>query len=208
MEKALGKFIVIEGIDGCGGETQTNFLSDFFSKNGHRVNKLSYPDYDGPIGNLLHHYLHRKYEFNLGAKALIYFTDFVKDKEKMQEFLKSGNILIADRYFTSTMVYQHLEGLEMEKLLELAKIFELPKPDLCIYVKISAETSIKRKVKEKEGNLDRHEEDNKFLSDVASTYDKIAKDNIFCDWAVIDGEKSIEEVSKKILSVINKKLGI
>jgi len=27
--KTLGKFIVIEGIDGCGGETQTRLLSDF-----------------------------------------------------------------------------------------------------------------------------------------------------------------------------------
>jgi len=27
--KTSGKFIVIEGIDGCGGETQTRLLSDF-----------------------------------------------------------------------------------------------------------------------------------------------------------------------------------
>jgi thymidylate kinase len=89
-------------------------------------------------------------------------------------------------------------------------MFNLVKPDLCIYVNISAETSFNRKSKEKEGsaNLDKHESDKKFLSSVSERYIDIAKKNLFCDWEVIDGEKPIEEVFNEIVKVINKRLGI
>jgi dTMP kinase len=203
-----GKFIVIEGIDGCGGETQTNFLSDFLSKKGYNVVLKSYPGYEGPIGEIIHNFLHKKYEFPIDTETLMYFADFTKDTADMEKMLESGKIIVADRYFTSTIVYQCLKGFSLEKMLKLAEMFRLPKPDLCIYIRISAETSFNRKLKEKEGNLDRHEENKKFLSTVAEEYEKVVADNTFCEWVVIDGEKLIEEVSNQILEVLNKKLGI
>lgn len=199
---------MIEGIDGCGGETQTNFLSDFLSKKGYDAVLKSYPGYDKPIGQIIHNFLHRKYDFPIDTETLIYFADFTKDTEEMEKMLENGKIIIADRYFTSTIVYQCLKGFSLEKMLKLAEIFRLPKPDLCIYVKISAETSFNRKLKEKEGNLDRHEEDKKFLAAVAEAYEKAANDNYFCEWATIDGEKTIDEVSKNITELLNEKLGI
>lgn len=205
---STGKFIVIEGIDGCGGETQTQFLSDFLSSKGYAIKKMSYPGYDFPIGNLIHHFLHKRYEFPLDTETLLYFADFTKDRIEMENSLKNGNIIISDRYFTSTIVYQCLKGFPLEKILKLAEMFQLPKPDLCIYIKISAETSYNRKNKEKGGNLDRHEEDKKFLKNVADNYEKAIGNNVFCDWAVIDGEKSIEEVSKDILKILNKRFDI
>lgn len=209
MENKKGKFIVIEGIDGCGGETQTNFLSVFLSKKGYQVKKISYPDYNGPIGELIHHFLHKKYEFPLGTETLIYFADFTKDTKELNELIDKGGIIISDRYVTSNIVYQSLiKGFPFEKILELKDLFNLTKPDLCIYLKISAETSFNRKMKEKNGSLDRHEEDKKFLNQVAAGYDKMAKENIVCDWAIIDGEKSIDEVSNNILEVITNKLKI
>jgi dTMP kinase len=203
-----GRFIVIEGIDGCGGETQTNFLSDFLTKKGYNIKLKSYPEYDKPIGEMIHHFLHKKYDFPIDTETLMYFSDFTKDTVEMEKMLESGNIIIADRYFTSTIVYQCLKGFSLEKMLKLAEIFRLPKPDICIYIKISAETSFNRKTKEKGGNLDRHEENKKFLSEVANGYEKAAVDNTFCEWKIIDGEKPIEEVSKSILEILNKKFGI
>jgi len=208
----LGKFIVIEGIDGCGGETQTNLLSDFLSKKGFNVNLLSYPGYSRPIGHVIHNFLHKEkgYDYNINTETLVYFADFTEDTENMQKWLNNGNIIISDRYFTSTIVYQCLKGYDEEKLIKLSEMFNLVKPDLCIYVDISAETSFNRKSKEKEGSdhLDKHESNTKFLGEVAQRYKDVIKRNIYCDWEIIDGEKSIEEVFKQILQVINKRLGI
>jgi dTMP kinase len=203
-----GKFIVIEGIDGCGKGTQTKLLSDFLSQKGEIfVNK--YPQYGKPIGDLINDWLHKKHEFNPGIQTLLYFTDFLKDKETVENYLKSGKMVLVDRYFTSTIVYQRLKGVPLEKILNLAEMFKLPKPDICIYLKISAETSLKRKGKEKGNtNLDRHEEDKAFQNILANGFDEMSSNNTFCEWIVVDGEKTSEEVFEEIVEIINKKFGI
>jgi dTMP kinase len=204
-----GKFIVIEGIEGCGKGTQTKFLSDFLSQKEKEVLIKKYPEYGTPIGDLINDWLHKKFELNVETQALLYFADFMKDKEAMENNLESGKMIISDRYFTATIVYQYINGLPLEKLLELSNLFNLRKPDLTIYIKISPEESFKRKMKQKGiENMDRHEENKKFLSSLYETYEKMSSENVFCEWTVIDGEKSIEEVSKNILEVINKKFGI
>jgi dTMP kinase len=110
--------------------------------------------------------------------------------------------LISDRYLTSTLVYQGLRGVELNKIVQLAELFDLPKPDLTIYLRISPETSMSRKSKEKQGDLDRNEKDLEFLKNLVNMYDKVSKDNLFCKWETVDGEKSIEEVFNQIIKLI------
>jgi dTMP kinase len=198
-----GKFIIIEGIDGCGGETQTGLLSDFLIKQGKKIEKLTYPQYDKPIGQLIHNFLYEKYDLSPEVQALIYFSEFVKDKENIENDLNNGKILISDRYFTSTLVYQGLRGVNLKKLISLSDLFDISKPSLCIYLRISPETSIKRKSSEKQGDLDRNEKDLNFLKNLVDMYDMISKDNLFCKWETIDGEQSIENVHKQIIKLID-----
>lgn len=196
-----GKFIVFEGIDGAGSETQTRLLFNYLKKEKKSVEKLFYPDYKGPIGKLIHQYLHKKYDFSVETQFLLYTTDFLKDKEKIRKWKKERKIIISDRYFTSTLAYQCLKGFPLKSALEIANLFKFPKPDLVIYLKVSPEISIQRKLKEKK-NLDRHEADKEFLSELDNFYEKLIKNQIFGKWIVIDGEKSIEEVFKEIKKFI------
>jgi dTMP kinase len=200
-----GKFIVFEGIDGAGGETQSILLFNYIKRQKIPVERLSYPDYRGPIGKLIHQFLHKKYDFPPEVQFLLYFTDFLKDKEKIENWRKENKIIISDRYFTSTLAYQGQKGFSIEKALKISKIFDLPKPDLIIYLKISPETSIKRKFREKK-NLDRHEADKKFLEKISKFYDKLIKNQIFGKWVVVDGEMSIEEVAKEIRKIVLSKI--
>ncbi len=197
----LKKFIVFEGLDGAGTETQSNLLFDYLKKNKRKVEKFSYPDYHQPIGHLIHLYLHQKYEFSPETQFFLYFLDFVKDIRKINKFLKEKRIIISDRYFSSTLVYQGVKGFPLGKALKIAKIVNLPKPDLIIYLKISPETSLKRKIKEKK-ILDRHEIDTRFLKKVSRFYDGLIKNNFFSNWVVIDGEKKIEDVFKEVKKVL------
>jgi len=193
-----GKFIVVEGIDGAGGETQSSLLYNFFKKEKIPAEKLTYPDSKRPIGRLIHEFLHEKYEFSPESQFLLYLADFLKDKEKILRWLKRGKIVISDRYFTSTLAYQCQGAFLREKALKIAKLLELPRPDLVIYLKVSPQTSIKRKFKEKR-NLDRFERNRKLLSQVAKFYEKtLIKKSIFSKWIIVDGEKAIKEVSEEI----------
>lgn len=192
-----GKFIVFEGLDGSGGETQSKLLSAYLKENGSPVEVLSYPDYQRPIGKLIHQFLHKEYDFSPQAQFLLYFVDFINDKEKVEEWIKQGKTIIADRYFTSTLVYQCLKGFSLKDALEIAKLFKLSIPDLVIYLKISPETSMERKFKEK-GNLDKHEEDKEFLSRLEQIYKETIEQQVFAKWVVVDGEKSINQVFEEI----------
>lgn len=196
------KLIVIEGIDGAGIETQGKLLFDYFKKQKIAVERLYYPSYSQPIGKLIHQYLHKKYDFPVDVQFLLYLADFIKDKDKIQKWLKEGKIVLCDRYFTSTLAYQILQGFSLEKALKVAKIFGLPKPDLAVYLKVSVKTSIKRKLKEKR-SLDRNEANKDLLVKVGRVYEELIKKKVFCKWKMIDGEDSMESVFDKIKKAIN-----
>jgi len=207
MKKNLypGKFIVYEGIDGAGVETQGKLLCNYLRKQKRSVERLYYPDYEGPIGRLIHQYLHKQYEFSVDVQFLLYFADFIKNREKINQWRKKGKIVICDRFFSSTLAYQGLRGFPIKKALELARTFKLPRPDLIIYLRVSPEVSMSRKYKEKK-DLDRNEADKKFLKKVGDSYEKLIKGRIFSKWAVINGERSIEKVLKDIKKIVKPKL--
>ena len=203
-------FVVLEGIDGAGTHTQSDILKNFLEKNGKKVLLIRYPDYGPnkenptqPIGKIIHEFLHKKYELNTETQFLLYSTDMVKDIEKIKNALEEGKIVIADRYFISTLAYQGLQGFPLEKAIQYAKIFGLVEPDLVILLDISAETSLERKMKEKGGKVDRFEENLEFQKRLRKFYLKLAKEKIFGKkWIVIDGERSIGEVAKEIREII------
>lgn len=201
-----GKFIVIDGIDGCGKGTQIEILSEFFSKQGHNIVTKKYPEYGKPIGDLINNWLFsKKYDFNADTQTLLYFADFIKDQEVLKNDLRNGKIILSDRYFTATLAYQQIKGVPIKKLLELSQLFELKKPDLAIYIKISPETSFKRKKKQKgEDKMDRHEENKVFLQSLFKGYEDRVKENTFCKWEVVNGEQSIEKVRDDIINILNK----
>jgi dTMP kinase len=191
-----GRLIVMEGIDSAGKETQAEKLSIHFKEN-QNVIRLEYPDPDGPIGRIIKDFLFKKSDLSTEMQFLLYSTDMVKDKEKISSSVREGNIVIADRYFPSLLAYQTTKGFSSDKAIQYAELFEMPKPDIVFYLKISPETSVKRSIKGKQ-ELDRHESNEKFLEKVANAYDSLAEKNVFGSWIVIDGEKSTDNVFDQI----------
>jgi dTMP kinase len=196
-----GKLIVIEGIDGAGGETQSKMLLEYFRKRKIPAERIYYPEYGNPIGDLIHDYLHRKHDLPADMQFLLFATDMVNDRDKVLGWLAQGKTVIADRYFTSTMAYQGLGGIPVGNALKFAEMFRLPKPDIILFLKISPETSIKRKRGEKR-NLDRNEADRELHRKVSESYESLAKNQVWSSWFVIDGEKSKEEVFSQIRKVL------
>ncbi len=197
-----GKLIILEGLDGAGIETQTKLLIKYLNDNGISSERIEYPDYDRAIGKLIQDYLYNKYDFDPDTQVMLYIADMVKDKTKIQKWLSEGKVVVSQRYATSTMAYQGLKGFSVEKIVKLAELFDLPKPDLIIYLKISAETSMIRKSEEKENGLDRHESDKKLLEDLYGSYKNLMENSVFGEWVELDGEKSIEEIAQEIREIL------
>lgn len=198
----MGKFIVIEGIDGCGGQTQTNLLRKYFGENNTLF--LSFPGYKTQLGQIIDDFLHKRTNYEeKDVEILIYYTDILQFKPMILKALKQGKNVICDRYFTSTITFQSLnDKRNIEDILKLNNMFKLPVPDICFLLDITAKESQKRKTKEKQGfkNLDRNESDLNFLNNVKKQYLKVAENNVFCNWEIIDGAQSIQDVYNKIIS--------
>jgi dTMP kinase len=188
-----GKFFVFESIDGGGSETQSKMLVKLLEEKGIPCLFLDYPDYGRPIGNFIHNYLYGNNHIPVGVKFVLYTADMLKDRDTISKALEEGKTVVCCRYVTTALAYQVIEGFDSKRALDFVALMGFPVPDLAIYLKIKPETSKKRKLKEK-GSLDRNESDLQLLSKVAARYEDMAKKNIFCRWAVVDGERPIDNV--------------
>lgn len=193
-------FIVLEGIDGAGCETQGKLLTRQLAKLDNKVTLIKYPDYERNVGKLIKDFLYQNKDLTAEQQFLLYSLQFLMDKEMIAEKRKNG-ILIVDRYFTTTLCYQTLEGIKLEKALNFASDFGIEKPDLVFYIKVNPDIAIKRKFGEqKEKN--RREKDFEFIRKTYIQYESLVKNQVWTKWVEIDGNKGIEEITKDIYNKI------
>ena len=162
-------FIVIEGIDGAGCETQGKNLVKMLEQKGKKTSLIKYPDYERNVGKLIKEFLYQNKDLTAEQQFLLYTMQFVMDTQMIKERRKN-EILIADRYFSTTLCYQTLEGISLDWALEYAKNFKIEKPETIFYLDVDPEIAIKRKFGEaKEKN--RREKDFDFIRKTYKQYD-------------------------------------
>jgi len=193
-------FIVIEGIDGAGCETQGKNLIKMLSESGKKASLIKYPDYERNVGKIIREFLYNNKGLTAEQQFLLYTMQFVMDKKMIAEKRKN-EILIADRYFSTTLCYQTLEGIDMKMALDFAKNFEIEIPDAIFYLNVDPDIAIKRKHGEdKEKNF--REKDFDFIRKTAEQYKILVEKQIWGKWINIDGNKSVDEVTKEIYNEI------
>ena len=193
-------FIVIEGIDGAGCETQGKNLIKMLSESGKKASLIKYPDYERNVGKIIREFLYNNKGLTAEQQFLLYTMQFVMDKKMIAEKRKN-EILIADRYFSTTPCYQTLEGIDMKMALDFAKNFEIEIPDAIFYLNVDPDIAIKRKHGEdKEKNF--REKDFDFIRKTAEQYKILVEKQIWGKWINIDGNKSVDEVTKEIYNEI------
>lgn len=145
MKKNL--FIAFEGIDGSGKSTQIKLLTEQLKKNGHKVYSTFEPT-DGIIGSLIRDILNHKHETDERVIAALFAADRLehltnKDNGILKRF-NDGYTVICDRYYLSSYAY-HGINMPLDWIIQAnALSASLLKPDLNIYIDISAEISMER----------------------------------------------------------------
>lgn len=197
------RFFVIEGIDGAGCGAQRKAVAEKLRKSGFDVLDIKYPYYGSPVGEMIHDFLHEKVRLNVEMQFLLYAVNMIEDKERIAENLSKGKIILADRYFTSSLVYQSIRGFPVEKMLKFAELFEMYVPKAVFFLNVPADIAMKRKIKEEgKDELDINERDIEFMRTIEKKYSEIAEKNLFAKWTIIDGTKSIDEISDEIVGKI------
>ena len=195
-------FIVIEGIDGAGCETQSTALIKKLIELGKKPYYIKFPHYDTPVGKMIKDFLYEnKVKHSADEQFLLYTLQFIFDKEHIKEKMKD-HIVIADRYFSTTLCYQTLEGFDEQKALSFADDFGIVKPDAVLYLDVSPDTAIKWKYGEdKEKNF--REKDHTFIRRTYEKYKDLVKRSVWAKWIHINGEQSKEKVTQELLTIIN-----
>lgn len=195
-----GMFFVIDSIDGGGSETQGKMVSEALEKQGYKVFLHHFPHYDTAIGKSIREFLYDHKDLTVEKQFLLYTMQFIFDAEEIQKESEEG-IVIADRYFTTTLVFQTLQGFPEEKALEFADTFGILKPEKIFFLDVDPETAYKWKHGEdKEKNA--WEEDMEFMRKTYTKYLDLCQRNIFASWSKIIGERTKQEVCDTIVEEI------
>lgn len=136
-----GKLIVIEGADGSGRSTQIQLLEAWLESKGYAVEsvglKRSY---------LVSEELEQAKQGNSLARTtmtLFYATDFADQLEnKVMPALRSGHIVLADRYIYTLMARDLVRGADWNWLLSLYGVALVP--DAVFYLLVSPQILVER----------------------------------------------------------------
>ncbi|MBI1389447.1 MAG: dTMP kinase [bacterium] len=141
LKELTGKLIVIEGADGSGRSTQISLLRDYIEKEGYatvhvglsRSTLVSKELENAKQGNIL----------GRRTLALFYATDFCDQLENVIiPALRSGFVVIADRYIYTLMVRDIVRQLEPDWIESLYGI--ALEPDAVFYLRVSPENLLER----------------------------------------------------------------
>ncbi|MEK6941567.1 MAG: dTMP kinase [archaeon] len=143
MEK---NFVVFEGLDAAGKSLMAKKLKLFLEKNGFagRVFLTAEPS-QSPFGKELREML--KSESSPKNNAQKFLELYVKDREFHLEHeilptLNEGKIVLCDRFKYSTVVYQSVQGISVEKILQMHDGMVVP--GLVLVLDIDPRLALKR----------------------------------------------------------------
>lgn len=225
QNKFSGKFIVLDGPDGCGKTTQLKLLADYLKDKSIEVVQTEDPG-GTKIGEQISRLL--KYdaqgEMDVHTEALLFMASRAQlVAEIIKPALEKGKTVLCDRFISATCAYQGSSGYPVDKIIELGK-FAVGDiwPDLTIILDIPAEEGRNRtghkkyqraKTNHKDANqaflfknvvtdrfdsrsLEYHKKARKWFLKIGEYYPGIVK--------VIDGTGDIDAVHKKIIETVEK----
>lgn len=199
----MGKLVVIEGAcDGIGKTTQFNLLKEHLKDDGKIVVNHHFPSYNTAQGTLVEKYLNGELgnpsEDSSYYVASLYAVDrAVTWYTKLKEEYDKGNIVLLDRYTTSTLIYQSAMIEDIEKKKEFINFvmdheynkIGIKKPDNVIFLTAPYDlvTNLREKRTENEGlENDIHESNREFMKKV---YDNALFVANYLSWDIVECSK-------------------
>ena len=204
VSKTKGILIVFEGIDGAGKTTQAQMLYEALELNGYHALYTKEPT-AGPYGQKIRQIAHKGRE---GITVLEEHQLFLEDRKEhvknlLAPALKSGRIVISDRYYFSNMAYQGALGLSPDKIkTDNEKI--APHPDLIFLLQIDPPAGINRiRVLRKDINNLGYEQE-EYLWKVKKIFEQMEDPAL----VRLDARQSIESLHRQVLDVLRQRLDL
>ena len=200
MQHILDRFIVIEGLDGSGTTTQMKAVTEALDQAGVNCHATFEPT-SSALGNLVRSVLRKEVVTTPLALAMLFSADREDHLHHpitgIVERLSQGAVVVSDRYLFSSLAYQSVDcGFE-----RVSQLNDFPIPKYIVYIDTPVEACLKRI--ESRDNAKELFEQQEFLEKVKDNYElifsELPEETVLLR---IDGQKSREEITQSILSVL------
>ena len=228
----MAKIIVIEGTDGSGKETQSKRLEAYYTEQGYKVKRYSFPIYESATGKIVGGPFLGKPEImktffeETSSKVDPLVSSLYYAADRRYNFLKEieadlevQDIVILDRYTTSNMGFQVAKAKtdeHREKILRFLDVLEydlceLPRPDLVLFLHmpLEAATELRKGREFSDGN----EADLEYQKHSEDTYlylcDKCGWKYVNCingEYHGVEDIKPIETINEELIGIIDEEL--
>jgi len=201
IKKLSGKFIVLDGPDGCGKSTQTTLVVKWLIEQGVEVETFREPG-GTAIGEKIRQILLKPEHIvmSTATEVMLYMAARVQLwQEKIAPALKENKCVVLDRWLSSTCAYQgYAGGFGMDNVIRIAgDCLERPWPDLTIILDVDLKTAASRLKR----GLDRMEQKGEeYHQRVREGFLELARQRE--NFVVIDATSDIQTVRKKVLKTI------
>ena len=204
-----GLFIVLEGPDGAGKSVQAGLLAERLQARGVPVTYSREPG-GTELGEQVRHLVNNPGPTPRGPRAdvLLYTAARAQHVEEViRPALKRGQVVVCDRYATSTMAYQgYGSGMDLELLARIQDwaTGELH-PDLVVLLDVTPQTGLDRRAAGSAEELTRWEDESRFdlafHTRVREGYLAMAEADPE-RWVVLDGSGTIDAVAADVVRVV------
>jgi dTMP kinase len=206
-----GRFIVLDGIDGCGKSTQIRHLAQWLPVSGlmpSTAGLICTREPGGtPLGQSIRDLLlHTEADQvpSVTAELLLYAADRAQHVDTViRPALQRGDWVLSDRFAGSTLAYQgYGRGLDHQLITRLESIATTGLvPDLTACLMVPVEVSLQRRHGEKEDRIEA--EGRAFLHRVADGFAVLAEQR---HWCQLDAQQSVSQLSQALEQTLRETL--
>jgi dTMP kinase len=223
--KTPAKLVAIEGIDGAGKRTQIDMLSRALARMRLRHVRFSFPRYESFFGGMVGRFLNGEFgpldQVSPYFSALLFAGDRLEARPELEKVLRSGALLIADRYIASNLAHQtaRCDPARRDEFLVWLRhveyqVYGLPAEDVVIYLRLPASVAqelIGRKSARNYTKLqkDIQEANLAHLEQAARVYDRLARASNWVTVECVDASGRVRppgDIHADVMKALQKKL--
>ena len=196
------KFIVLDGVEGCGKSTQARLLARALEQRGYQVVLTREPGGTAVGEGLRELLLQPGLQMNVLTEALLFSAARAEHlAQVIRPALMDGKLVVCDRFSASTAAYQaYAGGLGVDTFRELDKLtVGATQPDMTIVLDLDPRAGTRRKSTQKMDRIEQKSDD--YHARVRAGFLQYAG-QIGPAAAIIDADQSVEQVHADILRAL------
>jgi dTMP kinase len=197
-----GRFVVIEGTDGCGKSLLAQNVLARLVAQGKKTRLVGFPSHDGEIGKLIRASFTGQVSFDMHCYMYLMIADHIDWEPRIAAWIEDGGVFLADRLTPFSAYAYQAEIHSQEALDAVYSTYPWRRPDHAFLVDVPVEVAMERqRTRPKYKDKVFEKEDVAYNERLRRRYVKMF-DMYEGPKTILDGTKPPEELAETALAVL------